>query len=230
MRLTLTHARVLGALWAVALVAGLVGVGIRLATGEEQAASAATSPGVSGWRSTRTSAASRRAPSCSSPSASCWHRAAAGDRRPALVVSFAASSAGLVVVGLDLGHLGRAWEGDRARQPALADGVGDLLLRPTACCCSPRCASRSAAGSRAAPQAKVRRAGEDAAARPPWRRRRREPAGCARSRSSGAARRGADRGERRAVRRRRRAPLLAHRPLPLLFLTAALASAAAAPR
>jgi len=38
MRFSLTHARVLGALWAVALVAGLVGVGIRLATGEEQAA------------------------------------------------------------------------------------------------------------------------------------------------------------------------------------------------
>ena len=93
MRLTLTHARVLGALWAVALVAGLVGVGIRLATGEEQAASAATSPGVSGWRSTRTSAASGgRLPALRVgellASSGCGRSAAA------LVVSFAASSAG----------------------------------------------------------------------------------------------------------------------------------------
>ena len=111
MRFTLTHARVLGALWAVALVAGLVGVGIRLATGEEQAAFGSYIPwGL--WVALYAYLGGL--------SAGAFLLFAVGELfgierlraigRPALVVSFAALVGGLVVVGLDLGHLGRAWE------------------------------------------------------------------------------------------------------------------------
>ena len=111
MRFTLTHARVLGALWAAALVAGLVGVGIRLATGEEQAAFGSYIPwGL--WVALYAYLGGL--------SAGAFLLFAVGELfgierlravgRPALVVSFAALVGGLVVVGLDLGHLGRAWE------------------------------------------------------------------------------------------------------------------------
>jgi len=111
MRFSLTHARVLGALWAVALVAGLVGVGIRLATGEEQAAFGSYIPwGL--WVALYAYLGGL--------SAGAFLLFAVGELfgierlraigRPALVVSFASLVGGLVVVGLDLGHLGRAWE------------------------------------------------------------------------------------------------------------------------